>query len=156
MLALVPCIDTVKYRLEKFPHGDKYFEFMFSEHGREVRGKPLKLDFMRYQQIEREKRLVWVVARSIEFNRPIGYSLHYWYTDLHDCGERIGTDDLWYVGNDFRGKGVGRMLKHMGHAELQRQGVVRTSDNIRSSFEHDTLMSNLGFQEWGVRWMKSL
>ncbi|SRR6266436_2424061 len=156
MLALVPCIDTAKYGLEKFPEPGGEFRELFSAHGREVRGKSLQLDFHRYYQIEREKRLVWVVARSIETNKPIGYSLHYWYRDLHYFADIVGADDLWYVEKSFRKNGVGRMLKLMGHAELQRQGCVRTSDNIRASYSHHMLMRDVGFEPWGIRWQKEL
>src|SRR6266436_7172842 len=156
MLALVPCIETVKYGLEKFPEPGGEFRDLFSAHGREVRGKSLQLDFHRYYQIEREKRLVWVVARSIETNKPIGYSLHYWYRDLHYFADVVGADDLWFVDPPYRGSGVGRMVKLLGHAELQKAGCVRISDNIRMGGVSHKYMRDLGFVPYGFKWQKDL
>jgi len=155
MLQRVPDLEFVRYQMEIFPQPKSDFTPLFDLHGREVRGKPFDLDFRRYHQLEFEKRLVWIVARSIEPNQPIGYSCHYWYRDLH-YNERVGADDLWFVDRRGRGLGIGERLKLIGHDELRKCGVVETGDNIRSAFDHPNLMNDLGFNHWGTRWKKRL
>ena len=135
------------------PAGGTGFGELFDAHGIEVRGKPFDLDFRRYHIIEFEGRLVWIVARSAGV--PIGYACSFWYRDLH-FNERVAADDLWFVHKDYRQKGVGESLKNRCHAELKSQGVVTIYDTIRESYNHPGLMSDLGFERWGVRWKKTL
>jgi hypothetical protein len=149
-------LETVTYGKESFPfacHED--FKRLFDAHGLEVRGEPFDLDYYRYLQIEREKRLVWIVARSIETDAPIGYACSFWYRDLH-FNERVAADDLWFVRKDFRRSGVGKTLKEMCHAELKKQGVVHVYDAIRSNYDHRKLMQDLEFERWGNRWKRTL
>jgi len=153
-LELLNAADPVCYGLETFPNKISSFSGLFSEHGREVRGESFDLDFGRYRQIEKEGRLVWVVARSKNNGIPVGYACSFWYRDLHFV-DRVAADDLWFVHKDFRGKGVGKTVKLMCHEELKKQGVVSISDTIRSSgFVHPTLMRDLGFEPWGIKWVK--
>jgi hypothetical protein len=154
MLQAVPDLEFVTYRKEIFPLPKTNFDPLFHDHGMEVRGKPFDLDFRRYQIIEFEKRLVWIVARS-KTNHPIGYACSFWYRDLH-FNERVAADDLWFVYKDFRGKGVGGSLKERCHSELKKQGVVKIYDTIRAAYNHPGLMSDLGFELWGYRWLKTL
>lgn len=147
------------YRInqELFPpplkHGD--FEPLFNTHGIEVRGRPFELDYKRYYQIEFEGRLVWVVARDLATEQPVGYSCHFWYRDLH-FDERVAVDDLWFVLPEFRCKGIGLRLKNTGHELLEKQSVIRVTDTIRDSYNHPGLMDGVGFRPWGTRWMKEL
>lgn len=145
----------VEVRRELFPPPLPQGKFapLFLQHATEVRGKPFCLNYSRLYQIELENRLVWIVARNK--SEPIGYSLHFWYQDLH-FGDRLASDDLWFVLRDFRGKGIGGRLKELGHACLKKEGALRTSDTIRSEFDHPTLMTDLGFSPWGTRWTKDL
>jgi hypothetical protein len=162
MLQTASDLETVTYGKESFPQlgsgeatGTEFAE-LFQAHGVEVRGKPFDLDFRRYRVIEREKRLVWIVARSIETDAPIGYACSFWYRDLH-FNERVAADDLWFVRKDFRNKGVGIAVKTMCHEELKKQGVVRIYDAIRESYHHPRLMREIGFDKlWGFRWVKEL
>jgi GNAT superfamily N-acetyltransferase len=145
----------VSYRKEIFPSYGSDFAGLFNDHGMEVRGKPFDLDFRRYQIIEFEKRLVWIVARD-KLNHPIGYACSFWYRDLH-FNERVAADDLWFVHKDYRNKGVGIAVKTMCHEELKKQGVVRIYDTIRAvGFRHATLMHDLGFEPSAIRWTKEL
>jgi L-amino acid N-acyltransferase YncA len=154
MLTLVPALERIDYRLEPFPSPNSpLFNRLFEAHGREVRGKPFDLAYTRYYEIERDKRLVWVVARSIESNAPIGYACGWWYRDMH-FDERVGADDLWYVDPNHRRSGVGKTLKVMQHKELAKAGVARIYDVIRGAYNHPTLMHDLGFERWGTRWAK--
>jgi hypothetical protein len=153
MLQTASDLETVTYGKELFPLLGNGFNSLFADHGREVRGKPFDLDFRRYGQIEREGRLVWIVARSIETDAPIGYACSFWYRDLH-FNERVAADDLWFVRRGYRRSGVGKTVKLMCHAELKKQGVVRIYDAIRSDHNHPKLMQELEFEVWGHRWVK--
>src|ERR1700719_1785527 len=137
-------MQGVTYAKEVFPQlgsgpaGGTGFAELFQAHGIEVRGKPFDLDFRRYQAIEYEGRLVWIVARFTGV--PIGYACSFWYRDLH-FDERVAADDLWFVHKDYRNKGVGLTLKLMCHEVLKEHGVVRISDTIRATgFVHPNLM----------------
>jgi len=154
MLRAVPDIETVTYGKESFP-GRQQFKGLFLSHGIEVRNKGFDLDFQRYYQIEKEGRLVWIVARTVEHSIPIGYACSFWYRDMH-FNERVAADDLWYVDQSYRHSGIGKALKVMCHVELKRCGVVRVYDAIRESYRHPTLMQDLGFEKWGCRWVKML
>src|SRR5712671_2729861 len=126
-----PDLEFVTYGKELFPLPKSEFKTLFHDHGMEVRGKPFDLDFKRYQIIELEKRLVWIVARS-KTTQPIGYACSFWYRDLH-FDERVATDDLWFVRKDFRDRGVGEKLKIMCHDELKKQD--RKSTRLNSSHQ---------------------
>src|SRR5258707_1706497 len=129
MLESAPDLDFVSYRKEIFPLPKSDFDSLFNDHGMEVRGQPFDLDFRRYQIIEFENRLVWIVARD-KLDHPIGYACSFWYRDLHFI-ERVAADDLWFVRKDYRGAGVGKTVKLMCHDELKKQGVVRVYDAVR-------------------------
>jgi len=154
MLRAVPDLETVTYGKESFPSVHQ-LRGLFLAHGIEVRGKPFDLDFPRYRQIEKEGRLVWIVARTVEHSIPIGYACSFWYRDLH-FNERVAADDLWYVDKSYRRSGIGKAVKVMSHVELKRQGVVRVYDTIRSTYNHPTLMQDLGFEKQATRWVKIL
>ena len=159
MLQAVPDLELT-FRKEDFPRVVNRDSFgpLFHDHGMEVRGKPFELDYKRYYQIEAEGRLVWVVASTVGHGprlTPIGYCCSFWYRDLH-FDERVAADDLWYVAPAFRGKDVGKKVKLMCHAELKKQGVLTVGDNIRSAYDHPSLMKDLGFERWGTRWKKTL
>ncbi len=155
MLQAVPDLEFVRYQKEIFPGPKSEFARLFDLHGREVRGKPFNLDFKRYHQIEFDKRLVWIVARSMETGVPIGYACSFWYRDLH-FDERVAADDLWFVQKEFRRSGVGKTVKVMCHTELAKAGVVRICDSIRGAYNHPTLMQDIGFEKWGTRWTKNV
>jgi GNAT superfamily N-acetyltransferase len=123
-------------------------------HGIEVRGKPLQLDFSRYEQIERDGRLICVVARDDD-GVPHGYSWHYWYKSLH-FSERVGHDDLWYVTPEHRNKGVGMELRRKGLDWLKRAGAVETSDMIREHGVWPGTMTALGYERRGNWWIHKL
>jgi GNAT superfamily N-acetyltransferase len=154
-LTLVPDLEFVRYQKEIFPQPKSDFNDLFRQHGMQVRGKPFVLDFKRYHTIEFEGRLVWIVARSIDTGWPLGYACSFWYRDLH-FDERVAADDLWFVQPELRRRGIGRVLKTMCHAELKKQGVSRIYETVRASYNHETLMQDLGFDRWGARWMKKL
>ena len=155
MLQAVPDLEFVTYEQEAFPGPVSKFNRLFDLHGIEVRGKPFDLDFRRYRQIQMERRLVWIVARAIETQEPIGYACSFWYRDLH-FDERVAADDLWFVDPSFRFTGVGKTVKVMCHAELKKAGVVWIGDDIRAAYDHPNLMKDLGFERWGTRWKKTL
>jgi len=70
--------------------------------------------------------------------------------------ERVAADDLWFVRKDYRGSGVGKTVKLMCHTELKKQGVVTIYDTIRAvGFRHGTLMKELDFEPYGIRWKKA-
>jgi len=146
--------DKISFHRETFPPPASDFEQLFEAHGMEVRSRPFKLDFNRYADLDRAGRLVWMVARHSDAPmRPVGYSCHFWYRDLH-FDERCAADDLWYVLPDFRRRGIGRQLKEMGHAVLHKAGVTRIGDNIRMGVGSQ-LLHKLGFEPWGIRWIKT-
>jgi hypothetical protein len=155
MLQVVPDLEFVTYKQEVFPSPVSKFNRLFEMHGIEVRGKPFDLDFRRYRQISLERRLVWIVARSIETQEPIGYACAHWYRDLN-FDERVAADGLWYVDRPFRFSGVGKTVKVMCHSELKRQGAVRVYDTIRLAYNHPNLMRDLGFEQQATRWVKTL
>lgn len=144
-------------RRELFPTGlsasSSEFRPLFDAHGVEVAGLPFELDYGRYSQLQKQGRLVWIVAR--EEGDAIGYCMSFWYRDLHFSKEMNATDDLWYVTPASRFCGVGTALKKVCHEELQRHGIRRVYDNIRND-AHATLMGELGFHRWGTRWLKTL
>ncbi len=155
MLAPTPRMGKIRFGTEIFPGPVSAFNRLFFHHGLEVRGRPFELDFKRYHQLEFEKRLIWIVARWTKSSIPLGYSCHFWYRDLH-FNERVGSDDLWFVDHRVRALGIGFTLKLIGHDELRKHGVVKTSDNIRATFRHNKLMNDLGFEKWGNRWQTRL
>jgi len=155
MLAPNQHAGKIRYGTEIFPGPVSAFNRLFFHHGLEVRGIPFELDFKRYHQIEFEKRLIWVVARWIKSNAPIGYSCHYWYRDLN-FNERVAADGLWFVDHRVRSLGIGFTLKLIGHDELRKHGVVKTSDTVRNTFRHIKLMRDLGFEVAGYKWGKTL
>src|ERR1700719_4635637 len=129
MLKAEVASENLKYSQELFPRRGSDFDPLFVLHGKEVRGRPFELDFDRYKQIGTEGRLVWMVARSTETNKPAGYACSFWYRDLH-FNERVAADDLWFVHPWHRNAGIGKTLKLMCHAELKKQGVVLIYDAI--------------------------
>jgi hypothetical protein len=153
MLSLVPRLEDVTYAREQFPKLTGAFDTLFDEHGMEVRGKPFELDWGRIREIERQGRLVWIVARSIQTRAPIGYSCSFWYRDLH-FDEIIAADDMWFVRRPFRGRGVGESLKQRGHFELAKAGVCRIYELVREAYNHPVLMEKIGFEKWGSRYVK--
>jgi hypothetical protein len=140
-------------RQEKFPlPGEREaFKPLWDQHGIEVRGKPFFLDFARYLTIEREGRLIWIVAREAADGPPIGYSCHWWYHSMH-WDERVGVDDLWFVLKGWRAEGVGAEMKRMGLSALHEAGAVETSDTIRYSADIKDLMTKLGYRRWAIKW----
>lgn len=134
------------------PYWDKWVA-LWDAHGREVRGKPFALAHERYIALERERRLVLIVARDTN-NNPVGYSCHHWYRDLN-FDEKCGHDGLWYVAPAFRKQGIGRLLKQVGHEELKRMGVDQVYDLIRANGPWQ-VMESLGYAEWGTRWTKKI
>lgn len=145
----------MNYKSEPFPaRNNPAFRDLFASHGVEVRGRPFHLDFSRYRKIEAEGRLSFIVAR--DGSVPVGYACGWWYLDLHFEKERVAVDDLWYVHELARRRGIGRDLKMMLHAEFAKVGVLRIYDSIRESYHHPQLMADLGFSRWGVRWVKHL
>lgn len=151
--------DPIKIGREIFPPPHSDFTELFDEHGKEVRGKPFRLDFKRYAELEFQGRLVWIVARERTYRLPVGYACSYWYRDLH-FDERCAADDLWYVLPQYRRQGAGRRLKEAAHAELEKAGVTRIGDNIRENADGEDgglwrLMEDMGFECWGRRWIKT-
>lgn len=143
----------VTFGPEIFPAPRSYeFGPLFAMHANEVRGQPFKLDYKRFEELERKGRLVWIVARDA--NQPIGYACAFWYRDLH-FDERVGAEDLWFVLPIFRGRGIGRRLKVIEHEWLKANGCVRVYDNIRNAYDHPKLMAELGYEPWGTRWTKT-
>lgn len=138
---------------EDWPKDTAEFDDMFVRHGIEVRGKPFDIDWERIAQMQRQGRLVWIVARS-DFGLPIGYQLSFWYRNLH-WNEIEATDDMWFVVMSARRNGVGAALKALAHNELKRHGAVRVYDNVRHT-EQSRLMGQCGFDVWGTRWVKTL
>jgi RimJ/RimL family protein N-acetyltransferase len=118
-----------------------------------VRGKPLELDLIRYRGLQKQGRLVWIVARS-DGGLPVGYSSSHWGRDLN-FNEQVAWDGLWFVTPSARGVGVGTELKRLAHAELKRHGCVRVYDLIRED-AHWRLLDKIGFDIWGTRWVKEL
>jgi hypothetical protein len=155
MLQAVPDLEFVRYQKEIFPGPKSDFTPLFDAHGREVRGMPFDLDFRRYHQMEFQKRLVWIVARSMETGAPLGYACAFWYRGLN-FDERVAEDGLWFVEKNSRRLGIGKTVKAMCHAELVSAGVVRVYDTIRRGFNNTGIMHDLGFREWGTRWMKEI
>lgn len=150
----------IAYEIERFPgthNMDDYDTFceMFESHGIEARSKPLDLNWDRYAAIEREGRLVWVVARSGGAGLPLGYSCHWSYRDMH-FHEIVAVDDMWYVMPHVRRHGIGRELKNIGHAALRKAGAVKVYDAIRTSGPDIVMMQKLGYELWGYRWVKDL
>lgn len=129
------------------------FNELFDAHGMEVRGKPFKLDYRRYVELEREGRLIFIVARR--FSVLIGYSCGHWYRDMN-FNERVGHDGLWFVHPEFRGQGIGQRLKLAMHAQLAKAGAVVVYDHIRNAYNHPKLMADIGYEIWGSRWAKRL
>jgi hypothetical protein len=152
MLQVVP---FAQYAKEVFPGPGSDFDQLFKAHGREVRGRPFDLDFRRYHAIEFDKRLVWIVARVPQTRKPIGYACSHWYRDMNFY-ERVAADGLWYVDPAYRRSGVGKTVKVLCHEHLEKAGVVRIYDNIRAAYNHPNLMHDLGFVNWGHRWVKVL
>jgi GNAT superfamily N-acetyltransferase len=152
MLSIVPKNDLVSYAHELFPRPISECNVLFRLHGLEVRGRPFDLHFGRYEAIQAEGRLVWVVARNLAV--PIGYSCHWTYHDLHFNRETVGCDDMWFVRPEWRRQGIGGFLKKMGHDRLAKLGANKTSDTIRVAFDHPNLMAGLGFERKGVKWTR--
>ncbi len=146
-------------RQEKFPAPAEreWFRPLWDAHGTEIRSKPFALDFSRYEQIEREGRLIWIVSRETNVLDlpPIGYSCHWWYRSMH-WDERVGVDDLWFVLPGYRGNGTGVLMKQLGLDLLREAGAVETSDAIRADAPVGHLMADLGYERWGTRWKKKL
>jgi len=138
---------------EEWHSGSQEFNELFVRHGVEVRGKPFELDRPRIYALQRQGRLVWIVARN-DFGEPIGYQLSFWYRNLH-WNEIEATDDLWYVTPGHRRQGIGAALKSLAHIELARHGAIRVFDNIREA-AHAKLMGELGYEPWGTRWNRKL
>lgn len=161
-MEIVRTVD-VELRAEVFPPPlasvkdlpDSPFKRLFDKHAMEVAGRPFKLDYQRYYNIEIEERLVWIAAYDLDDQSPIGYSGHIIYSDLHFC-ELMAVDDLWFVLPEFRNRGIGLSLKQMGHRILKERGCVRVWDNIRDEFDHPNLMANIGFRRKAIRWVKDL
>lgn len=144
-------------RQEKFPVPPKREEFipLWGAHGLEVRNAPLQLDYEAYERIEREGRLIWVVARDGSDELPIGYSCHWWYQSMH-FREWVGHDDIWFVARTWRRAGIGRSLRLKGLEALRAAGAVSTSDFIRNAARVPDLMAGMGYMQWGTWWMKLL
>lgn len=151
-------MTQISYAREKFPSlfgpdGQKWND-LFDAHGMEVRGRKFKLFWSRYYEIERQSRLIWIVARNHETGEPVGYSCHWWYVDMH-FSDVIGADDLWYVIPAMRKLGIGRNVKLIGLHCLKKAGAVRTYDLIRDDGPWRTLKA-LGYEVWGTRWVSDL
>lgn len=146
----------MKIAREKFPTAAERITFapLWIAHGIEVRGRPLELDFARYEQIERDGRLVCVTARDMD-GRPVGYSWHYWYASLH-FSQRTGHDDLWYVDRGYRMGGIGMAMRRMGLDLLREAGAVETSDFIREGGVWPGTMTALGYERRGSWWERKL
>jgi GNAT superfamily N-acetyltransferase len=138
---------------EIFPPPVSDFAPLFEAHAMEVRGKPFRLDYKRYHELEFEGRLVWVAARSMK-RGPVGYACSWWYRDMH-FDERCAAEDLWYVCPEYRRRGIGRRLKETAHEILEKCGVTRIGDNIRHGGVSADQMAELGFEPWGTRWTKT-
>lgn len=143
----------ISYQGETFPFaGNGKWQSLFDAHGTEVRGRPMVINWARYRSMERDGRLVWIVARERSSWIPVGYSGHYWYIDLHFC-DKIAADDLWYVVPEHRGKGIGRRARQMGLDALAAMEVKTTSDLIRNGGPD---LTHFGYEPWGTRWIRQL
>lgn len=152
----LPDGPRVTFLPEIFPPPRSYeFAPLLAQHANEVRGRPFKLDYGRYDELERKGRLVWVVGRESLANEVVGYVCAWWYRDIH-FDERVGAEDLWFVLPVMRGKGIGRRLKEIEHEWLRASGCVRVYDNVRNAYDHPKLMAEMGYEIWGTRWTKML
>jgi len=131
---------------------DKWRSLLDAE-GIEIRGRPLELNYERYKAIYKDGRLIFIAARDAATGEPIGYSSHYLYDDLH-WNERVGCDDLWYVAKTWRRQGIGTALKLAGHEIMLARGAKRIYDTVRHEANVNGMMQELGFEPWGVRWVK--
>lgn len=143
---------------EKFPNPAEreLFKPLWDAHGVEVSGVPFRLKYDRYEQIDREGRLIWIVSRETVGGPVIGYSCHWWYLDMHWEDRIVGVDDLWYVVPHWRNAGVGGHMKKLGLDLLRSVGAIETSDAIRFSGTNAGLMTGMGYVPWGLRWKKRL
>lgn len=149
---------VVSYAREKFPseygpQGQLWKE-LFNAHGQEVRGRNMKIFWSRYYAIERDNRLIWIVARDEQTGVPVGYSCHWWYVDMH-FGDVVGADDLWYVIPGARHLGIGRRVKEIGLSWLKHAGAERTYDIIRAGAPNEVYrcLDRLGYQLSGHRFV---
>ena len=151
-------LADVIFRTEPFPLVGEYrpteFSPLFDAEGKEIRGKALLLNWRRYRQIQQDDRLAFISAR-LENGRPIGYASGYVYIDLH-WSTRVACDDLWYVVPEWRGKGVGCMLKFYLHDDLRKRGADSVQETIRAEFDHPQLMASCGYELVGHKWSKRL
>lgn len=147
--------QSVTIRRELFPPPNSDFEPLWDLHGVEVRGKPFKLDTRRYVELEKVGRLSFIVAREPHFDMPIGYSCGHVYRDMN-FDEVVAHDGLWFVQPDWRGRGIGRVLKEKNLAVLKSLGATRVYELVRNAYNHPKLMADLGYEIWGTRWTKNL
>ena len=152
---------VVSYGRENFPsqygpQGATWIE-LFNMHGQEVRGRDMRIFWTRYYAIERERRLIWIVAREEATKTPIGYSCHWWYVDMH-FGDIVGADDLWFVIPAARKLGIGRRLKEIGLACLREAGATVTYDIIRAGAGGGVYeaLEAMDYKLWGHRFVRHL
>jgi GNAT superfamily N-acetyltransferase len=146
-------IENYSIKRENFPRLYAEFLPLWQDEGREVRFRPMKLNVNRYREIERENRLIWIVARNRD-SVPIGYCCEYWFVDLHFC-DKIGCGDIWYVVPAWRKCGIGKQLKLEAHRHLKDAGIVETYETIRHAFAPE-IMRNLGYESCRTQWTKTL
>lgn len=145
---------TYTVAIEDFPYGpNSEWQPLFDAEGMEIRGEMMRLDWLRYGHIKSDNRLAFAAGR-LDGN-PVGYAAGYVFHDLH-WGDRVATDDIWYVKPEHRCGGLGEALKSVLHAELKRLGAVRVYELTRNEYYHPTLMSDLRYRIWGTRWVREL
>jgi len=150
---------SIKYVREEFneeaPDWNRQME-LCDAHAMELRGMKADLFIDQYNRIQREGRLVLIMARDMSRNDLlIGYSSHFWYRHLH-FNMRIANDDAWYVVPEYRNRGIGRALREMALVYLKAAGCVGAYGRTKTEFPHDESMTDLGYDPFEMVWLKDL
>lgn len=147
----------IKYGREDFdpkaPDFGRWLE-LCDAHALELRGMKADIDIDQYQRLQKQGRLVLIMARNID-GLLIGYSSHFWHRDLH-FNQKIAQDDAWYVIPELRVRGIGRKLREMTIEELRKDGVKYVYGRLKTAHPHDDSMTSLGYFKWEDVYIKEI
>jgi len=114
---------------------------------------PLDPDVARYRALEKEGKLLCLVARD-EAEKIIGYATFIIYPHLHYRTTLLASNDLIFVPKDKRGSLLGARLLKESEVILKEKGVKVITLHIKTMLNWSPLAVALGYEHVEANYFK--
>lgn len=116
------------------------------------------LDHAQYRKIDKERRLVSVIARAPapEFS-IVGYLIVVVYHPIQNKGMTAALKNMIYVHPDYRRHGVANMMMTMAINECRRRDakIMYANDKVSKNLSRSLLLAH-GFDPWQLTYARKL